>query len=1049
MKKLTLLLVALLTTIGTFARTYDGTEKLYFNMSAVSWWIVNDNPGGNYAYFKNGSQEVWSERAEQVEGSVYAITVPAGDWTAVGLTRNSVNTGASADNVWNQTYDIAIPETGDYITAFAQNSTDATWSTYTAGEQPAVIDWYVVGLNGWDENALYGLTKNDAGEYTITLSLEAGAHEFKLKKSGTWDGALGIGAVNAECSSLGYTGTENIQFVLAAAADVTITTDGSKICLTTTQAGGFGGEIVISSWTIAGEEALIGANWDVANTAADMTEADGVWTWTAEDRELTAKAYAYKVAANHAWTISYPSANATLEIAEDGTYDILFSWTPATETLTATATKQAEDPIVLEGAGYYGANLADYVGQLVQINNVKCYSYGQFETGLSYECVGADYAYFYIIGTEAISGKNIPEYPALFNVIGIVVADANGNGYNIECTGLILPPTVTAAGLTTQIPEVAYLGDVVNFSNIVIYGADITSETIELSLSSTTDPTAEFTISETTLSTADVMSVEGKGINFSITPKTISSEFYSETEYDYINAHSYLLTVKSNGEVISTIDILFTVKNPVPEFTTSVSYGFPYGQKVYKGESYEVGFFLTGNKFVMGDVTLTPAAGSGVAFEKNTYTAAEVTDQYGVEVKATITPETISPDKWTKVQFPFIVSTNGVSDTTIAIFEAIVYNNVPELTFGSGLLSEEVYIGAQTSKSIRVTGNPFITSDIEFTAIHEDIDSIVPAKLTKEEVLAGKNITVYITPKAVSDAQVDYTFTAKGTDLNTTYQVSVEKVLAQEAKLTIPTTGGYIWEVARTGSTFTRTIQISGNPFITKPVTITAKSDEITNITPSIIPAADLVGKTVTITVEFTPTVASDLDQWGSPVKRNFEIEFTSEELEESVTTTFEIGVLPPAEFNFEVTSDNVEAQMVSATVGKETSVTIKASGASLTNSIAVAATATNNAGAYATTCELNYGYLGFTDLNGEGYDLTLTFKADELGVYTCVVTGNGSDLEEPVTLTLYFVVEKEDTITALENVNTTVEATKVLENGQVYILKDGVRYNVLGTIVE
>ncbi len=299
----------------------------------------------------NKTQYLFASVAMPGEPQV-ALTVD-GDYT-LGST---VTLSATSENFTGEVayaYSVKVGD-ADYAAIDGTTYTLADRSAYTfkvtatAGEQKAeatkevalAFDWYAVGsMNNWSDNVLYGLTKNDAGEYTITLSLDAGVYELKLKKAGTWDGALGATAVNAECSSAGYEDTGNIKFVLAAAAEVTIATDGSKICLTTTQAGGFGGEVVITSWTITGEEALVGAAWDPANIAADMTEADGVWTWTAADRKLTAKDYEYKVVANHAWGVSdYPvSVNNKLVIAEDGTYDIVFSWIPATETLTATAT---------------------------------------------------------------------------------------------------------------------------------------------------------------------------------------------------------------------------------------------------------------------------------------------------------------------------------------------------------------------------------------------------------------------------------------------------------------------------------------------------------------------------------------------------------------------------------------------------------------------------------------------------------------------------------------------------------------------------------------
>lgn len=83
---------------------------------------------------------------------------------------------------------------------------------------------------------------------------------------------------------------------------------------------------------------------------------------------------------------------------------------------------------------------------------------------------------------------------------------------------------------------------------------------------------------------------------------------------------------------------------------------------------------------------------------------------------------------------------------------------------------------------------------------------------------------------------------------------------------------------------------------------------------------------------------------------------------------------------------------------------------------------------------------------------------------YTCALKGQGKDNIKPAdaekkytdcTITLvvdYEAVSVKVTIssevTALNDATIATKATKVIENGQLYILKDGVRYNALGTVV-
>ncbi len=124
MKKLfTFLLVAIAVSSLSYARTFDGTQKIYLKANAVSWW-TNDNAVQRAVL--DDMTPVIGE-IEDADRSIYAFTIPAGDYSSIRFERAAT---AEAD-AWNQTGDISIPAEGDYVTFFAQNSTDATWDTYT------------------------------------------------------------------------------------------------------------------------------------------------------------------------------------------------------------------------------------------------------------------------------------------------------------------------------------------------------------------------------------------------------------------------------------------------------------------------------------------------------------------------------------------------------------------------------------------------------------------------------------------------------------------------------------------------------------------------------------------------------------------------------------------------------------------------------------------------------------------------------------------------------------------------------------------------------
>ncbi len=360
MKKIALFFAALFVVIGMFARTYDGTEKLYFNMAAVNWWFVGENPGGNFAYFTDGSAYAWSAKATKTDGDIWEVTVPAGNWTMVILTRNETNDAPSWGNKWNQTGDIVIPADKNYIQSFSENNATATWGTYTSGTG-AILEYFVrTDINSWAADDAHLMTAQEDGSYTISLDFAAGTYNFKVATA-DWSKEYAAQAVSANCSDKGYTGegTGNITITLTADATVTIVlgTD-DKLCITSTL-GEFG-EIEIRTWTIVGDSTIIGKNWDVANTAADMSEADGTWTLTLNELEISeAKNYEYKVVANHAWGIKeYPAqGNNTLNIGSTGIYDVTFTWIPATENLIATATRIGGEEEPTPGEDEYSSSV--------------------------------------------------------------------------------------------------------------------------------------------------------------------------------------------------------------------------------------------------------------------------------------------------------------------------------------------------------------------------------------------------------------------------------------------------------------------------------------------------------------------------------------------------------------------------------------------------------------------------------------------------------------------------------------------------------------------
>ena len=107
--------------------------------------------------------------------------------------------------------------------------------------------------------------------------------------------------------------------------------------------------IQITSYTIAGVQALMGVDWDPAATQNDMVlQADGTYKLVKEGVELAAGDYEYKVVGNHAWSIwEVPQqGNQTLTIAEAGKYNVTFTLTLGDENVLTAEAEKVEDVVI-------------------------------------------------------------------------------------------------------------------------------------------------------------------------------------------------------------------------------------------------------------------------------------------------------------------------------------------------------------------------------------------------------------------------------------------------------------------------------------------------------------------------------------------------------------------------------------------------------------------------------------------------------------------------------------------------------------------------------
>ena len=197
--------------------------------------------------------------------------------------------------------------------------------------------WTVAGSgtllgSTWDVNDNNNnMTKNNDGLWELVktdVAIEAGIGiEFKVVKNHSWDEAY---------PSSNY----SFQVQETAAYKVTITfNETTKAINVITEKTG-SAVIGEKTWTVAGDEALMGCNWKPENAENDMQKQnDGTFRLEKKDRTLAMGSYKFKVCANHGWDEAYPGSDYVLEIAEDGIYDVVFTFNADTKDVGATATK--------------------------------------------------------------------------------------------------------------------------------------------------------------------------------------------------------------------------------------------------------------------------------------------------------------------------------------------------------------------------------------------------------------------------------------------------------------------------------------------------------------------------------------------------------------------------------------------------------------------------------------------------------------------------------------------------------------------------------------
>ena len=272
-----------------------------------------------------------------------------GTWSTLGSTCTHANLGPAA----TCTTDQVCNDCGDPVaSALGHNYNTSHLCTRCNTQAPFTVAGSGAHLGTeWDT----GNTANDMtfadGVYTkVYENVAAGSYKLKVARDHDWGTA--------------YPGSDKLYTVATAGSKVTVTLKGTTVTVTVeapitecphtnrgpeatctepqmcldceevvvpaTGHSGFDAKHMCTvcgepaPFTVAGTGAHLGSDWDVANTANDMTYAGGVWTKVYEN--VAKGSYELKVARNHDWGTSYPVGdqnNKTYTVAEDGSIVVI------------------------------------------------------------------------------------------------------------------------------------------------------------------------------------------------------------------------------------------------------------------------------------------------------------------------------------------------------------------------------------------------------------------------------------------------------------------------------------------------------------------------------------------------------------------------------------------------------------------------------------------------------------------------------------------------------------------------------------------------------
>ena len=212
--------------------------------------------------------------------------------------------------------------------------------------------YYITGSGSSDANGNWCDGKSWSSPKNVTMSgsshtfqnVAAGTHHFKVT-SGAWgtNNEFGYDETDlAAChANVWSKESNNVSITTDASSDITIHFDArtAKVSVTSTL-----GRFVRLPYSVVGDPVLglpvKDNNWDVTSTATEMTrQDDGTYRFAIQNIDLEAhNGRKFKIVGGHSWgTYQAPAeGDFTVDIPENGTYDLVFDFDPSTDLATCT-----------------------------------------------------------------------------------------------------------------------------------------------------------------------------------------------------------------------------------------------------------------------------------------------------------------------------------------------------------------------------------------------------------------------------------------------------------------------------------------------------------------------------------------------------------------------------------------------------------------------------------------------------------------------------------------------------------------------------------------